>query len=147
MRRHLFAAALVCLLPAIAPAQPSAETTVRDTLVRWTAAFNAGRTDEVCGLFASSLRYDYRGFPERNYDDICAQLKRALTDPARKYSYGLDLKEVIVSGDLAVVRLTWRLRTTPTGAAPIDTVETGTDIFQKQPGGRWQIIRFIAYEE
>jgi uncharacterized protein (TIGR02246 family) len=147
MWRYLFAAALVGLLPAITPAQPSAETAIRDTLARWTTAFNAGRADEVCGLFATSLRYDYRGLPERNYDDICTQLKRSLTDPSRKYSYGLDLREIIVSGDLAVVRLTWRLRTTPTGAAPIDTVETGTDIFQKQPDGRWQIIRFIAYEE
>jgi uncharacterized protein (TIGR02246 family) len=142
------AAALFCLLPAMAFAQPSAETAIRDALSQWTAAFNAGRTEEVCGLFAPDLRYDYRGFPERGYDDICGQLKRSLTDASRKYAYALDLKEVIVSGDLAVVRLMWRLRVTPAGGAkPVDSVEAGTDIFRKQPNGRWQIVRFIAYEE
>ena len=149
MWQRAVAAALFCLLlPVITPAQPSAETAIRDALAKWTAAFNAGRTDEVCGLFAPELRYDYRGFPERGYDDICAQLKRSLTDASRKYAYALDLKEVIVSGDLAVVRLVWRLRVTPGGGAkPVDSVEAGTDIFRKQPDGRWRIIRFIAYEE
>jgi uncharacterized protein (TIGR02246 family) len=138
---------LLCLLPVIAPAQPSAEAAIRDALAKWTVAFNAGRTEEVCELFAPSLRYDYRGFPERNYDDICSQLKRSLTDPSRRYAYALDLKEVIVSGDLAVVRLVWRLTVSLGGGAkPTESVETGTDIFQKQPDGRWQIIRFIAYE-
>jgi steroid delta-isomerase len=145
--RNLLTAALLLLLPAAAPAQPAAETEIRDTLAQWTVAFNTGRIDEACALFAPDLRFDYRGLPQRNYDDMCAQLRRSLTDPSRTYTYALDLKEIIVAGDLAVVRLTWRLRTTPKGASPIDTVETGMDIFRRQTDGHWRIIRFIAYEE
>ncbi len=143
------AVGLLCLFPAIAPAQPSAESAIRGSLSGWTAAFNAGRGEEVCGLFAPDLRYDYRGHPERGYDDICALLKRSLTDTSRRYAYALDIKEVIVSGDLAVVRLTWRLSVSyrAAAAAAVESVETGVDIFRKQPDGRWRIIRYIAYEE
>ena len=67
--------------------------------------FNTGRTGEVCDLFALDLRYDFRGQPERGYQEICAQLHRALNDRSRRYSYDLQIKEVLVDGDLAVVRL------------------------------------------
>ena len=44
------------------------------------------------------------------YDQIHA---RSLKDPARDYHYELDVHEIIVEGDLAVVRLTWTLFVTP----------------------------------
>lgn len=123
------------------------ETAIRDALASWTSAFNQGRPEEVCGLFAPELRYDYRGFHERDFDDICARLKRSLADTSRKYTYGLDIKEVLVSGDLAVVRLSWHLTVTEAGGKKMRTVEPGMDVFARQPNGSWKIIRYLSYEE
>jgi uncharacterized protein (TIGR02246 family) len=147
-RCALAAFALIALMgPALAQSGSPAETAIRDALTKWMQAFNAGDTAEVCGLFARDLRYDYRGYPERGFDDICALLQRSLSDRTRQYSYSLRIKEILVSGDLAVVRLVWTLEVKPAGAAT-GTVshEPGMDIFRRQPDGSWKIVRYIAYE-
>ena len=56
---------------------------IRATLTKWTEDFNAGNKNEVCAIFAPDLRYDYRGFPERGYQDICSTLQRSLSDAQR----------------------------------------------------------------
>src|SRR5262249_10497049 len=100
-----------------------------------------------CGLFSTDLRYDFRGFPERNYTDICGGLRRALTDRTRRYAYALAVKEVLGSGDLAIVRLTWTLTITQPVAPPKVSQEHGIDVFKRQANGTWKIIRYIAYDE
>jgi steroid delta-isomerase len=103
--------------------------------------------EESCDLFASELRYDYRGLPERNYLDMCAGLRRALTDPSKHYSYGLAIKDIFVFGDMAAVRLVWTLTLTSAGSPPKVSQEHGIDVFRRQPDGAWRIIRFVAYDD
>ena len=138
-------------LPAAAQADPEserAEQQIRRALTDWQHAFNAGDTGSVCNLFAPDLRYDYRGFPERGFAEICGLLNGSLADKSRKYIYDLTIKEVIVSGDMAAVRLVWTLTVKRQGQA-VDTVseEPGLDIFRRQGDGSWKIVRYIAYEE
>lgn len=132
----------------LAQAQSADEAAIRDALTKWTDDFNARKSERICDLFDPGLRYDFRGAPERGFDDICNLLRRSLTDKTKSYSYSPNIKEVIVSGDLAVVRLVWTLKVKPVGAAR-ETVsrEPGIDIFRKEPDGRWKIIRYMAYEE
>jgi steroid delta-isomerase len=150
MLRRLIVATI--LLGAFGPptsAQSSAtdEAAIRAALTQWTDDFNAGNTAAVCDLFAPGLRYDYRGFPERGYQDICDGLRGSLTDQTTRYHYSLAVKDIVVSSDLAAVRLTWTLQVTKPGAPPQISQEPGIDIFRKQPDGAWKIVRFIAYEE
>lgn len=125
----------------------SPELAIRKALTSWTEEFNAGNKARICDLFARDLRYDYRGFPERGYDDICSLLNRSLSERDKKFAYSLDIKEIMVSGDLALVRLVWTLRVSQTGgAAPVETKEHGIDVFRRQSDGAWRIVRYIAYE-
>jgi ketosteroid isomerase-like protein len=145
----------VLIAAALAGSQAAAQTgdraqdEIRTALLKWTADFNARNTGEICDLFAPDLRYDFQGFPERGYEDICKLLRRSLSDPGKRYSYAPPaIKEIIVAGDLAIVRLTWTVTVQGAGAAAqeITSEEPGIDIFRKQPDGRWQIIRYMAYE-
>jgi ketosteroid isomerase-like protein len=129
------------------PADTVDQAAVRTRLVKWTNDFNAGKVEESCDLFASELRYDYRGLPERNYQEMCAGLRRALTDPNKHYSYGLAIKDIFVFGDMAAVRLVWTLTLASAGAPPKVSHEHGIDIFRRQPDGAWRIIRFVAYDD
>jgi steroid delta-isomerase len=149
----LFASTLLTLalfaLPASAAAEGSdAAGEIRATLNRWTADFNAGHADAVCKLFAPTLRYDFRGFPERGFDDVCERLKKVIRDPGRKYVYDLDIHDIIVSADasLAVVRLDWTLNVALPNGQIVTTREPGMDVFRRSPDGAWQIVRYIAYE-
>jgi steroid delta-isomerase len=133
--------------PAAAQTAVEAETAIRSALATWTRDFNARDASRICDLFARDLRYDYRGFPERDYDTLCGLLQRSLADRTKRFAYTLDIREVIVSGDLAIVRLVWTLQvTTPGAGTPAESKEPGLDVFRRQPDGSWKIVRYIAYE-
>ena len=74
------AAALIPVLSFVpaASADPNASETeqaISKALNEWMLAFNAGDTGAVCRLFAPELRYDYRGFPERGFAEVCSLLQ------------------------------------------------------------------------
>jgi steroid delta-isomerase len=156
---HMTKRALRCLVAAlIATALAStqsvaqsidlAQDEIRAALRKWSADFNARNLDAVCDLFAPDLRYDYRGLPERGYEDICKLLKQSLGDLDTRYNYSPSIREIIVAGDLAVARVTWTLKVEHKGApGEISSEEIGLDVFRKQPNGSWKIIRYIAYED
>jgi steroid delta-isomerase len=139
--------ALVAMAPPLkAAAEEGAEAAIRSALAEWTQDFNARNAEKACALFAPDLRYDFRGYPERGYRDICDRMQRSLGDASKTYAYGLDIREILVSGDIAVVRLTWKLTVTLPNGQQVTSVEPGMDVFRKEPDGAWRIIRYIAYE-
>lgn len=150
MKRRALASLLMgcwALTGAPAIADTAAEKAIRNALTRWTADFNARDASRICDLFAPDLRYDFRGQPERDFNAMCSGLKRALADRSRTMSYALDIKEIIVSGDMAIVRLVWTLKLShATSGQVIETREPGLDVFRRQPDGLWRISRYMAYE-
>ena len=149
LRRYAVAAlAIVFVFAAMAPSAKAedAAAEITQALTQWTDDFNAGRTDKVCDLFAADVRADVRGAPERDHAAICDLLVSSLKDESKHYSYAMDIKEVLVFGDLALVRLVWTLTIKLANGARIESVEPGMDIFKKQADGSWQIIRYMAYE-
>ena len=150
MKRRALAALLAgcwALTGLPAMANTEAEQAIRDALAKWTADFNAGDATRICDLFAPDLRYDFRGFPERDYNAICSLLHRALGDQSKKITYSFDIKEIIVSGDMAIVRLVWTSKVSQKGSPQVtETKEPGLDVFRRQPDGKWRIARYMAYE-
>ena len=73
-------------------------------------------------------------------------MQRSLGDASKTYSYDLNVREIIVSGDIAVVRLVWKLTVTLPNGQQVVSIEPGMDVFRKEPDGAWKIIRYIAYE-
>jgi ketosteroid isomerase-like protein len=136
----LFAASLL-----VAP-QPRADPReeIQTRLEEWVEHFNAGRAEAVCDLFSHELIAQFRGQPERGYDEVCDLLHRSMADPASNYRYELDLHEVLIEGDLAVARLTWTLFVSP---ANVTSIEPGIDVFRRELDGQWRIIRYLAYAE
>ena len=122
------------------------QNAIRGALGRWTTDFNSRNSGAVCGLFASDLKSDYQGQPQGNYDSLCARLKKSSSDPATSYRYQLDIQEIIVSTDLAVVRLIWTLTVRRKDASSDAHIEEpGLDVFRRQPDGTWKISRYMSY--
>ncbi len=138
----------LCLLaaPRARAQEADAETMIRQELTAWMEAFNARDTATVCGIFAPGLRYDVQGLPEQGFDDMCNRLHHSLSVQGIGFHYDLNLKEIIVSGDLGVARLVWTLTISRPGVPDVVTSETGLDVFRRQDDGSWKIIRFISYE-
>jgi len=146
-----FTAAVLALLlsashASAADSTSGAQDQIRAELEKWTRDFNSGAASEVCSLFAPDLISNFRGEPEDTYNSLCANLQMALADSAKAYHYDLEIKEVIVSGDVGVVRLVWTLKVRPKNGLEDTKREPGLDIFRRQPDGSWKISRYMAYE-
>jgi ketosteroid isomerase-like protein len=126
----VFAASLSVATP-LAAEDAAAE--IRQALAQWTEDFNAGRTDKVCDLFAADVRADIRGAAERDHAAICALLVSSLKDGSKHYHYAMDIKEILVFGDVAVVRLVWTLIITLANGASVQSIEPGMDISRSKP--------------
>ncbi len=145
------AALLFASLADVAPAganDAAARAQISAALEQWRLDFNARRAENICALFAPELRYDFQGLPEQNYEQLCMRLRAALADETKTFQYDLNIKEIIVSGSLAVVRLTWTSTLTAADGKVITKEdEPGLDVFRQQDDGSWKIIRYIAYPE
>ena len=142
---------LVCCFLAVPPssADPTAEAEIRKPLEDWSAHFNAGNKGAACALFAPDLVASYPGVADWNYGAMCRRLAAAIDDPERRFRYDPpQIKEIEVSGDLAVVRLVWTLRVTGRDS-PQELIvkEDGLDVFRRQPDGTWRIRISHAYTE
>ncbi len=119
---------------------------ITQRLQRWSDAFNARDARSVCDLFAPDLVSTVPGALNGNRDAVCSRLARVLArnQPQLRYEKP-EIREIIVSGNIAVVRLFWTL-TTQAGSRRTVTHEAGMDIFGRQPDGTWSIIRFISFD-
>jgi steroid delta-isomerase len=149
LRRCL--AIIVCLLslgPAATSARADADAdkaAITARLQRWTTAFNARDAAGICDLFAPDLVSTVPESLAGSRDALCSRLDALLAKPGLGLHYdNPDIREIIVSGDLAVVRLFWTL-TARKGAEQDTTTEAGMDIFKRQPDGVWSIARFISF--
>lgn len=129
--------------PAIAGMTPDQLAIARE-LENWARAFNAKNAPAACELFADDLIATIRGVPDRGRDEVCAQLSAALAKPDQQMTYTPDIHEIIVSHDLAAVRLVWTL-TVRRGSAEHTSQEPGFDIFRRQANGAWKITRFMTF--
>ena len=148
LRAILALAGLACALPLPARAEDSADqAAIRAALRQWTEDFTAHRADKVCDLFEKDVVADIRETDApQTFDLVCERLKRAVGNERRTYSYSPDIKEILVFGDAAVVRLVWTLTISGGPEGDVTSVETGMDLFRRQPDGSWKIMRWMSYD-
>jgi len=117
---------------------------ISDLLQHWVSAFNHRDAAGTCDIFAKDLVSTVPGSLQADHDAVCARLAIQLAKPNKRMQYSLSIQEILVSGDLAVARVLWTLRIKQ-GKHLKTSQEAGMDVFQKQAGGTWSIIRFMAF--
>ncbi len=108
-------------------------------------AFNRRDEAGLCDIFAPDLIATIPLAPELAREPLCGNLGRLLAQPDLRLHYDdPDIREIIVSGDIAVVRIMWTL-TARKGAEQDTTPEGGIDVFRRQPDGGWSIARMATF--
>jgi uncharacterized protein (TIGR02246 family) len=148
IRRLLTIATVLLSVVAATPAHSdvgSDKAAITERLQRWAEAFNARDATGVCDVFAPDLVSTVPEVLNGNRTALCARLTALLAKPELSLHYDSpDIREIIVSGDIAVVRLFWTLTARKGGEQSV-TNEAGIDIFRRQPDGRWSIARFMSF--
>ncbi len=148
LRRAVLILALL-LAPVIARAgvgaapDRAAEAAIRARLAAWTEAFNRGDAAATCDLFSDDLGADVQGAPAGDKATVCGRISKALATSAGRLAYLCQIHEILVSGDLAMVRLTWVLTERPDGKEI--SRDEGMDIFRRDADGIWRIARYMAF--
>lgn len=142
-------ALLLRFAAALAPTSASADdgevkATIAARLMDWAEAFNSRDASRACDLFSTDLISTMRGRPDEGRQAVCRRIATALANRKFSMRYAPEIKEIIVSGDLAVVRLVWRV-TTRRGATSTISTEPGLDVFRYEKDGKWRITRFLAF--
>ncbi|MFK4447937.1 uncharacterized protein (TIGR02246 family) [Caballeronia udeis] len=149
MVKWLLAIAVVSAgVGAVTPARADVDSdraAITERLQRWRVAFNARDAAGVCDVFAPDLVSTVPEVLDGSRDALCGKLSAVLAKPELQLDYDSpDIREIIVSGDIAVVRLFWTLTAQMRGESSVST-EAGMDIFKRQPDGKWSIARFISF--
>lgn len=128
------------ILPLLIALKPlfSSEQEINHLLQKWPQDFNAKNLEATCNLFSPDLIASYPGTPDRNYEAMCQTLKNAF-EKTLTYEAPI-IEQIIIEGDLAVVRLIWTLK-----ANEESVQEKGLDVFKRQKDGSWKIIISYAY--
>ena len=103
----------------------------------------------MCGLFAENVVLAYPGGGNRGWNAVCDRMRGLFDDPAKKFTYSPpDIREVLVDGDLATVRLYWTLTVSDATGKPLETTrENGVDVFRRKPSGNWKIHISHAFSD
>jgi uncharacterized protein (TIGR02246 family) len=147
MRKRLFRSCLLFLplVTAAAADETADKAAISRRLTDFSAAFAARDASKACDLFAADLIATTPLAPDVSKDMLCRNFERLFAKPGLQLHYDApEIREIIVSGDLAIVRVIWTLRAR--AGSEVDTTQEGAiDIFRRDGDGRWSIMRMNAF--
>lgn len=119
MRPLLFAVLLAAAAPHAAAQQPIPShgpredvEALRALVVRSGEAFNARDPDGIMALYSRDIVLSYPGIPDSRYDTIASGYREMTNLPAGVTVTTVPhIEEIIVSGDMGIVRVTWNTTT------------------------------------
>lgn len=118
------------------------ESVIRAKLAAWEEAYNAGDRKKAFEIWAPDLIGWYPGVPDITWEQEKAALERPASSAPRSLLH-VRIVEVLVSGDLAVVRDVWT-ETPPEGSSAPATRIPSFEVWRRQPDGDWKIARWIS---
>ncbi|HEY0011761.1 MAG TPA: nuclear transport factor 2 family protein [Allosphingosinicella sp.] len=145
MTIRLLALAGAAILASPAHARRGDEAAIRAAIEAGARACEAGRPHDVVASYDRGIILSYPGIADQDYDAIAAgyrQLCRGSGEGTVQTTRAA-FDEVIVSGDLAVVRIVWttHLRGMPEGAY---RRLKDMQVWRRQAGG-WRFVRGVHY--
>lgn len=119
---------------------------VRAAVLHSGEAANAADPDAIMALYARDIVLSYPGVPDMDYETLARGYREMVGTPGVTLRTVPRIHEILVSGDLAVVRVTWT--TTLTRGEPArSTTRLARDlqVWRREPDGSWKFARGMHY--
>ena len=115
------------------------ERAIRDVIATWLRASAAGDNETVLGLMTEDVVFLVAGRPPFGKAEFAASSNALSTHRIEATS---DVREVVISGDLAYARSHLTVTMTPVaGGQSIRRSGPVLSVFRRAPDGRWQLSR------
>lgn len=119
---------------------------VRALVIRSGDAFNAKDPDAIIALYSREVILTYPGIPDQDYATLNAGYREMTALPAGvTVTTAPTIEEIIVSGDLAVVRVTWNTTTVQAEPAQRSTRQLrDMQVWRREADG-WKFFRGVHF--
>lgn len=121
--------------------------TLRSLAIKSGESFNAKDPDGIMSLYAPDVLISYPGIPDMGYEDF-AKAYAGLRNPTPGVTVKTSptIEEVLVSGDLGVIRIIWNTTTTETNPPREHTRQMkDLQVWRRQADGSWKLSRGMHY--
>lgn len=134
--------------PAAAHGPPQDVEAIRALVVRSEEAFNAKDPDAIIALYSRDVVLTYPGIPDQDYETLDAGYREMTNLPAGVTVTTVpDIEEIIVSGDLGIVRVTWNTTTVQAEPAQRSTRQLrDLQVWRREPDG-WKFFRGMHFRQ
>ena len=151
MRALSLLVATLLLAPAVAVAQPSPDAdaqAIRAKILQGARGFMLGDPDTVLAHYARDIVLSYPGIPDMDHATLARSYGELRRRPAgERATTTPTFDEVLVSGDLAVVRVRWTTTITDsTGRASTRRLRD-MQVWRRERDGQWMFVRGMHYRE
>jgi ketosteroid isomerase-like protein len=154
MRPLLFAVLLAAAVPHAAAAQqpmpahgPAEDVeALRALVTRSGDAFNAKDPDAIIALYSRDVLLTYPGIPDSDYQTLDREYREMTNLPAGVTVTTVpDIEEIIVSGDMGIVRVTWNTTTVQAQPAQRTTRQLrDLQVWRREADG-WKFFRGMHF--
>ena len=121
---------------------------IRAAVIRTGTAFNQQLPDTILSFYSKEILVSFPGVPDTKYRDFAAAFNKMMSDTTVKRITKDSIEEIIVSGDMAVVRVNW-ITTTIQQSPPGQTTRIARDlqVWRKEQDGDWKFFRGMWFRE
>lgn len=141
--RPIVVSVLLCLAPALAVAQSRPaedEATLRRLIEQTGAAIRAHDVDALMATYSKDVLVSYPGIPDTTYDGFYKSY-RDMMDPAIETNAVPTVDEVVVSGDLATIRMMWNTTITDKKSGRKSSRQAKDLQIWRRENGSWKFFR------
>ena len=120
---------------------------IRASILRGARGFETANPDLILAHYARDVVLSYPGIPDQDYPTLARGYAELRNRPASVTATTTPtFDEILVSGDIAVVRLRWTT-TIRDGARTSTRRLKDMQIWRREPDGRWMFVRGMHYRE
>ena len=148
---------LLLLLAALAPAAAGAQqrdsaravAEIRAKILRGAEGFERGDPAMILAHYARDVVLSYPGEPDMRYDTLAAGYAQLRARPATVTARTTPtFDEILVSGDMAVVRVRWTTTIADAAAGRSSTRRMkDLQVWRRERDGAWMFVRGMHYRE
>ena len=147
------------LLPVSAIAQVPARghaadsASIRAAIERGARGFERAQPDSILAHYARDIILSYPGIPDQDYATLVRGYGQLRSRPATESATTTPtFDEILVSGDLAIVRLRWTTTIRSAATATTAAVEStrylrDLQVWRREADGEWRFIRGMHYRD